>query len=317
MKLSIIIPTFNRANLLSEAIQSILSQPTSIHEIIIADDGSDDDTTSLCRQLQQVDIPVNIVVSRSEKNLGAQASRNRGILISTGDCLLFMDSDDVLTENAILPLLKELEADQSLHYVYGQVRVVDSTLQPLDTLNLVGSDFSDQPREIAGYHWHTMAAIYRKSYIQKVGFWNEELTGSQDWEFQARVKMAGGKRKFVEHIVGLWREHTGERVGTKKFRYDYVQSVIKSCVLIKDHAINLQLSNTELEARLAFKIFVHAISFPSDTYAVERTQALQTSLETAHRIPWLKTLLIFWIKSPINLDNLVMFFIQYRLARGR
>ena len=92
-----------------------------------------------------------------------------------------------------------------------------------------GGYVSRYPSEIAGYHWHTMGAIYRKSYLEIVGPWNVEMTGSQDWEYQARVKLAGGKRKFVDSMVGYWRQHGGDRVGTAKFRPDYVKSVMIGC----------------------------------------------------------------------------------------
>lgn len=310
MKLSIVIPTFNRANLLSEAIQSILVQNCLIHEIIIADDGSDDDTTTICRHLQQENLPANIVLTRSDENLGAQASRNRGILVSTGDCILFMDSDDVLTKNGILPLLKELKADQSLNYVYGQVRIVNSSLQPLQGLNLVGSEFSEQPREIAGYHWHTMAAIYRKSYIQKVGFWNEELTGSQDWEFQARVKLAGGKGKFINQVVGYWRDHQSEdRVGCKNFRYDYVQSTIQACIAIRESANKYDYLDSKLELRLAKKIIVHALAFGEQGYFSERNHGLKLAIQTLSRNPLAKMTVLVYALLSSKLDKFILKFI--------
>lgn len=217
MKLSIILPTFNRLDLLSEAIQSILHHQPWIYEIIIADDGSTDGTDTWCLKLKDTSPSTQIVISRSSKNLGAQKARNRGYQIAQGDVVMFMDSDDILAKDGVVPLLQQLERYPDLDYVYGNVVRTNAFLKPTAHVLPVGSSFSSNAAEIAGYHWHTMGAIYRKDYLQKVGPWNEKLTGSQDWEFQARVKLMGGVGKFIDHTVGYWRDHSAERVGTKNF----------------------------------------------------------------------------------------------------
>jgi glycosyltransferase involved in cell wall biosynthesis len=88
MKISVIIPTYNRAHVLGRAIQSVLDQILPAMEIIVVDDGSGDDTEQLiaesypqCRYIQQ-------------PNRGVSAARNTGIEAATGDWLAFLDSDD-------------------------------------------------------------------------------------------------------------------------------------------------------------------------------------------------------------------------------
>ncbi|BAY21843.1 glycosyl transferase, group 2 family protein [Calothrix sp. NIES-2100] len=310
MKLSIIIPTFNRARLLAEAVESILIQFPPVYEIVIADDASNDETQFLCAKWQQIESPTRLIVARNEKNLGAQVSRNRGIVRSTGDYIFFMDSDDVLAENAIFPLLSKLEEDINLDYVYGQVVIVDSKLQPINNLNPIGSNFSGIPKDIAGYHWHTMGAIYRRSYLQKVGFWNEELTGSQDWEFQARVKIAGGKGQFIKHLVGLWREHSAERVGTKTFRYDYIQSVIHSCIAIRDKAHEMNLLDSALELRLVGKILIHSMEFSEKGYYSERNRGFEYALQTLDKNIFLKWMIYVWSILPYCCDRFAFRILQ-------
>lgn len=316
MKLSIIIPTFNRAKLLTEAVESILNQNPPVYEVVIADDGSNDDTQFLCAEWQKLESPTRILVTRSENNRGSQVSRNRGINTATGDYFLFMDSDDVLAENALLPLLSELEEDINLDYVYGQVIIVNSQLQPLNDTEPIGSAFANIPREIAGYHWHTMGAIYRRSYIQKVGFWHEKLTGSQDWEFQARVKMTGGKGKFVKHLVGLWRDHTGCRVGTKSFRYDYVQSVVDACVMIRDQAIQLNLIDSALEARLAKKILLHALGFSVNKNYLERNKNAKIAIAMLDKNLLMKFVVYLWYLLPVKFDHIILWFLQFRIKHN-
>ena len=96
-----------------------------------------------------------------------------------------------------------------------------------------------------------MGPIYRRRCIEKVGPWNLELTGSQDLEYQARVKLFGVQGEFVDALVGYWRQHTGGRVGTRSFRPDYVRSVMKACESIHTYARQARKCDSALERRLA------------------------------------------------------------------
>lgn len=313
MNLTVIIPTYNRVQFLSEAVNSLLYQSPIPHEIVIVDDASSDDTQILCQSWKQKKFPTRIIVTCNRKNYGAQVCRNRGLELSTGDAVLFMDSDDILVKNGIKPLLNELETNQNLDYVYGQVLKTDSRLQPLENSQPIGSSFSPKPFEIAGYHWHTMGAIYRKEYLQQIGPWNEQLTGSQDWEFQARIKLAGGQGKFVEHVVGLWRDHSDTRVGTKSFRYDYVESVISACLFIQDNSKEANIVDASLERRLAKKILVHALEFAVNGYRRERNQSLLHALNLLNHSPIMQFAVSFWRILPSYFDFILWSILQRKL----
>jgi len=183
---------------------------------------------------------------------------------------MFMDSDDAVAENGLAPLIEALQADAELQYAYGKVSRVNESLQKLPDDVPVGATFTDTPSEIAGYHWHTMGAIYRKSYLELVGPWNVEMTGSQDWEYQGRVKLAGGKRAFVDSMVGYWRQHGGDRVGTAKFRPDYVKSVMIGCDSILGIAREKKQCDPALERRLAKRLVVHALEWGANGFRQDR-----------------------------------------------
>jgi len=227
-------------------------------EFILVDDGSTDETLKTATALQLRYGTERIVVISLEGNQGAQVARNRGIEIARGDLLLFCDSDDVLLPSGVLDLEEVLTQDPSFDYAYGKVMMTNSSLEPLVGIDPIGSRFEDRPEEIAGYHWHTMGALYRRSYLEKLGPWNIALTGSQDWEYQARVKLAGGRGLFVDTLVGYWRQHDGGRVGAKKFRPDYVRSVAAACDVIMKGALKSGLDDISLRKRLAKKLILHA-----------------------------------------------------------
>jgi len=268
MQLSIIIPVHNRAELLGEAMASILRQQLNSYEIIICDDGSSENIEDLCAGFE---LSVEqLRYSRTEESHGAQVARNRGLSLAQGELIMFMDSDDAVAENGLAPLIEALQADADLQYAYGKVSRVDESLSAIPEDIAVGAAFPDTPSEIAGYHWHTMGAIYRKSYLEIVGPWNVEMTGSQDWEYQARVKLAGGKRAFVDSMVGYWRQHGGDRVGTAKFRPDYVKSVMIGCDSILGIAREKKQCDPALERRLAKRLVVHALEWGANGYRQDR-----------------------------------------------
>ncbi len=86
---SIIIPTYNRADVISETIDNVFSQTYKNFELIVVDDGSTDGTPAILRKY------ANRIRVITQKNAGPAAARNRGIEVSGGDIIAFQDSDDL------------------------------------------------------------------------------------------------------------------------------------------------------------------------------------------------------------------------------
>jgi len=91
MKISVIIPTYNRANFLLKTIQSVLDQSILPYEIIVVDDGSTDETQAIIKDSPFYD---KLIYLRQE-NKGVSSARNRGIDIAKGEWICFLDSDDI------------------------------------------------------------------------------------------------------------------------------------------------------------------------------------------------------------------------------
>jgi len=279
--ISFICPTYNRASFLEACVEPVINLVDVEFEFLIVDDCSTDSTRQVVERLQARYGAEIIRNYRLEVNSGAQVARNRGIAEACGDFFMFVDSDDVVVPEGVLEVLRHLQAKPELDYAYGKVSMTDEALQLLPGKAPVGSAFENVPVEVAGYHWHTMGPIYRRGCIEKVGPWNLELTGSQDWEYQARVKLFGGRGEFVDALVGYWRQHTGGRVGTRSFRPDYVRSVMKACESIHTHARQAGKCNSALERRLAKKLIVHAIEWGANGYRKEKSLCLKQAKNTA------------------------------------
>src|ERR1700739_3316319 len=101
-KVSVIIPTYNRQNTLLRAVKSVLQQTYTVHEILICDDGSDDDSKKIITELKSE----KIKWLDCGKNGMPSIPRNKGIQYSTGDWIAFLDSDDEWLPNKTETQLK-------------------------------------------------------------------------------------------------------------------------------------------------------------------------------------------------------------------
>jgi glycosyltransferase involved in cell wall biosynthesis len=255
--ISVVCPSNDRASFLEECVRPVMALPES--EFILVDDGSTDDTIKIAHSLQRRYGMDRVIVISLTGNHGAQIARNQGMDRARGEFILFCDSDDVLVTSGVRSLADTLTRTPSMDYAYGKVVMTDAALVPLLGVQPIGGSFKESPFEMAGYHWHTMGALYRKSYLKKIGPWNPDLTGSQDWEYQARVKLGGGKGLFIDTIMGYWRQHKGGRVGALKFRPDYIRSVVTACDVILAGARAKGKCDRSLKRRLAKKLIIHAL----------------------------------------------------------
>jgi glycosyltransferase involved in cell wall biosynthesis len=103
--ISVVVPTYNRADNIRRCLDSVLNQTISPSEIIVVDDGSSDETVKRVKEIR--DARVRCVVL--EKNSGAQAARNRGIREATGDWIAFQDSDDAWLPEKLAKQVKALQ----------------------------------------------------------------------------------------------------------------------------------------------------------------------------------------------------------------
>jgi glycosyltransferase involved in cell wall biosynthesis len=303
--ISIIIPTFNRKELLHEALSRLFAGNYKNFECVIVDDASTDGTFLAVDDWQREYGIDRITYLRQKSNQGAQIARNRGIEESKGNYLLFMDSDDVLCPEGILALHSHLQANPLLDYCYGRVLKTDLNLKPIKPIQSVGHSFTESPVHLGGYHWHTIAALFSRRCIERVGSWNPGLTGSQDWEYQGRVKLYGGRGEFVDTIVGFWRQHDGLRVGTSLFRPDYVKSVMLASDSILSHARHAGRCDQALEVRIAKRLFIHALEWGANGYASEREACLRQALASISSPGYFRLLLILFAWMPPLQDGIL------------
>lgn len=108
IKISVIIPAYNAEKTIVQCLESVLNQTSSIHEIIVIDDGSTDNTMSVLNRFIDKHTSQNIILL-SQTNNGPSKARNNGIKNSTGDWIAFLDADDIWLPNKIEKQLEFLK----------------------------------------------------------------------------------------------------------------------------------------------------------------------------------------------------------------
>lgn len=182
---SVVIPTYNRAELLARSVESVQRQTYRKWEIIIVDDCSTDDTEQIVKDFEDY----RIRYIRNEKNLGAGASRNRGVELARYKYIAFQDSDDVWRCDK---LEKQMEY-MSIHYEYDMVYC--SFLKHYSDGNEIivpnrqtGNRQGDMRTTLLINNMiGTPTILIKKECFMICGGFDEELRSIEDWDFVVRA----------------------------------------------------------------------------------------------------------------------------------
>lgn len=201
--ISVVIPCYNVADYIKEAIQSVIGQTKSCEEIICVDDCSSDNTVAIIKELQ-AQYPSKIKLLQNETNQGANYSRNKGLHAAISEFIQFFDADDLL-----LPTKFE-----------HQLNIIEKSNTPIDIIvnsfkkrSLSGTDKhynfeSDDAWNslMRGRLGVTTANLFRRNAIISAGGWNEDLKSSQEYDLMFRMLKNGANVKIDETVLNINRE---------------------------------------------------------------------------------------------------------------
>lgn len=185
---SIIIPTYNRVNLIGETLDSILDQTYENWECIVVDDGSTDKTAALVAKYIGKDKRFRYFNNIYKK--GGQGARNTGILHSKGDFIIFLDSDDLLAKTCVEKRIYYFNNYKDQDFLIFQCNLFfDKTEDSNLVANYLIKKKDDISRFISyDYPWHTSSAILKKEFLltNKIS-WSENLEIHQDLDFYIKI----------------------------------------------------------------------------------------------------------------------------------
>jgi glycosyltransferase involved in cell wall biosynthesis len=203
-KLSVIVPAFNAQETIADAIDSVLEQTVPVHEIIVSDDGSTDDTASIIKEYGDA-----VVVLRAE-NAGLATARNRAAAIATGTHLALLDADDVWMPERAYALARGLELRPDLSVLTTDSYIVRDGQRAADTYYAL-RDFpvTDQFDAILRSSFVFGAAAIRRSSFEAVGGYDPRSRFAEDWDLWIRLLLRGGWVGLVDVPLYEYRRREG------------------------------------------------------------------------------------------------------------
>ena len=223
---SVVIPVYNVERYLRESLLSVMNQDYKELEIIVVNDGSTDSSLEILEYLALKDSRVKIF---SKANGGLASARNYGLQHSSGDFILFFDSDDLLVSNAISTLMK-CAIDNSADIIafgfekfYENTKIVNRVDKDFKAVFLSISDYfrlafddSFPSRHCnGGYAW---ARLYKREVIQDFYFDSNRLL-YEDEDFTSRLilKLDGNRKLYyIDDVFYLYRQRKSSLVHSKQ-----------------------------------------------------------------------------------------------------
>lgn len=208
-RVSVILPTYNRAHLIEETIQSLLEQTRLPDEILVIDDGSSDATPEVLARF-------NCLTVLRIENGGKAAALNLALGKVSGDLIWIVDDDDIMLPHACMAMATALEADPNLDFCAGRHIdfVVDERTRARVTrppgFMRISAPEQIFPDLLEGCFIFQPGLMVRKGVYEAVGLFNADLVRSQDYEMILRIARRH-RGKQLDEVVFLHREHGGQR----------------------------------------------------------------------------------------------------------
>lgn len=212
---SVVIPTFNRANYILEAVTSVLNQTYPHFEVLVVDDGSTDNTVERINQLN--DVRVRLV---KQAHRGVSAALNLGCRSARGDLIGRLDSDDIWLPGFLTETVARLDANPRAALAYAPAQLMDQDGKLMPEYLGVAPRFPDDHLAslLYGDCVTPMAVVIRRLCLVQVGGYNESYNGTEDWDLWIRLA-ENRKFEFVNQVLAHYRVHSQNltRSGSEQF----------------------------------------------------------------------------------------------------
>lgn len=209
-KISVIIPCYNLAQYLTDAVTSVLAQSEQDFEIIIVDDASPDDTSVLAERLASSDDRIRVI--HNPTNLYLAGALNAGIEQARGKYILPLDADNMLDRDTLRTLGNALDGNSDIDIAYGAVKFVELDGVTPDR-QVSGNGISTWPRDFIFdnqmRHWNQCpsTSLYRKQVWKRSGGYRVRCRTAEDADFWTRVSSLGFKpAKVTEAVTLIYRQ---------------------------------------------------------------------------------------------------------------
>ena len=230
-QVSVIIPVYNAASFVTQAVESALSQPETA-EVILVEDGSPDGSLEVCQELAEKYEKVRLLQHPGGVNKGAGASRNLGMKNARFEYIAFLDADDYFLPGRFFKAAEVFKANPDCEGVYEAIGCHveneaglsrwEAAHKPVLKLHTVAAPIPPEElgRELINGDkgdFHLNGLVFKRSALEKTGYMNESLRLDQDTDFILRMAI---KTKLLPgnliKPVAMWRIHEQNRVSAQK-----------------------------------------------------------------------------------------------------
>lgn len=204
---SVIVPAYNVAEFIGDALNSVLAQTFSDNEIIVVNDGSPD-TEALERALKPY---LSRIVYLKQENRGVSAARNTGIRAARGSLLAFLDGDDIWLANYLEVQVKRIQADPTIDVLYPNVLMFGGSSE-------AGEEFMTNCPSNGPVTFESLllqecnvsnCSIARRDAIVRAGLFDESLRSVEDFDLWLRVIKQGGRIAYHREVLARYRRRSG------------------------------------------------------------------------------------------------------------
>jgi glycosyltransferase involved in cell wall biosynthesis len=202
--ISVIMPTYNRAAYIRQAIESVLSQEGPALELIVVDDGSTDATPDILKGF-----PAQKIRYLRQENQGPAAARNTGVAEARGELIAFLDSDDYYLPGKLAAQARLLQTDRRLGAVHSGWRIVDENGNPQrEVTPWVQAPALDLKTWLMWKPVFLGGLLVRAEWLRKAGPFNPRLFQTDDVEMMFRLAAAGCRMRWLKQPTVCYRQHS-------------------------------------------------------------------------------------------------------------
>ena len=206
-EVSVIIPTYNSARYLSDAVDSVLAQTFKDFEVLVIDDGSTDDTESL---MSRYGAAVRCI---HQENAGVAVARNRGIRESHGRYVAFLDADDTWLPDKLTKEVRALDLNRDYRACYSAFAVADCDLVPFDVNNSKREGSALKDLLLRGNVIATPSTVMcERALFAETGGFDPALSQCADWDMWVRLA-ALTEFLYLDEPLVTYRQHGANMSG--------------------------------------------------------------------------------------------------------
>jgi glycosyltransferase involved in cell wall biosynthesis len=292
--ISIIIPTYNRAHLIGETLDSIIAQTYKNWECIVVDDRSSDSTVELMDFYCLKDSRIQFHLRPPNRRKGANACRNYGFQLSNGDFINWFDSDDIMLPNHIEELIKPFKGKFNLDFTVGNSLNFDKNnniSRPFDLKNMC--EISADNFITGKIGWITNDVLIRSQAI-KINF-NERLNSHQEYDFFSRFLLQNSLGHFVNLDLTKRRLHGESIQGT--LAKNNISKILETFRCDYYLLISFEIDNPKPRTDRLIKRLVRSSYYLSKPMTVNIYQKLTLKLVCQYKTFKFSILYFIWILS--------------------